>query len=189
MIDEIAFQTNLLALNACVEAARAGEAGRGFAVVASEVRALALRSSDAAREIADLISASAEQVKRGVGLVGNAGEALNAIDAAVSQIHERVAEIATSSREQAIGLGEINTAINELDQVTQQNAAMFEETNAATRNLQQETDMLNECTKQFRTQEEPAPTAVRAATASVTASTNSRNSPARQSRHSERQPN
>mgnify|MGYP006188721665 CR=1 FL=1 len=163
VIDEIAFQTNLLALNAGVEAARAGEAGRGFAVVASEVRALALRSSDAAREIADLISASAEQVKRGVGLVGNAGEALNAIDAAVSQIHERVAEIATSSREQAIGLGEINTAINELDQVTQQNAAMFEETNAATRNLQQETDMLNECTKQFRTQEEPAPTAVRAA--------------------------
>ena len=163
VIDEIAFQTNLLALNAGVEAARAGEAGRGFAVVASEVRALALRSSDAAREIADLISASAEQVKRGVGLVGNAGEALNAIDAAVSQIHERVAEIATSSREQAIGLGEINTAINELDQVTQQNAAMFEETNAATRNLQQETDMLNECTKQFRTQEEAAPTAVRAA--------------------------
>jgi methyl-accepting chemotaxis protein len=163
VIDEIAFQTNLLALNAGVEAARAGEAGRGFAVVASEVRALALRSSDAAREIADLISASAEQVKRGVGLVGNAGEALNAIDAAVSQIHERVAEIATSSREQAIGLGEINTAINELDQVTQQNAAMFEETNAATRNLQQETDMLNECTKQFRTQEEAPPTAVRAA--------------------------
>ena len=163
VIDEIAFQTNLLALNAGVEAARAGEAGRGFAVVASEVRALALRSSDAAREIADLISASAEQVKRGVGLVGNAGEALNAIDAAVSQIHERVAEIATSAREQAIGLGEINTAINELDQVTQQNAAMFEETNAATRNLQQETDMLNECTKQFRTQEEAAPAAVRAA--------------------------
>jgi len=163
VIDEIAFQTNLLALNAGVEAARAGEAGRGFAVVASEVRALALRSSDAAREIADLISASAEQVKRGVGLVGNAGEALNAIDAAVSQIHERVAEIATSSREQAIGLGEINTAINELDQVTQQNAAMFEETNAATRNLQQETDMLNECTKQFRTQEEAAPAAVKAA--------------------------
>ncbi|AMY69047.1 methyl-accepting chemotaxis protein [Frigidibacter mobilis] len=151
VIDEIAFQTNLLALNAGVEAARAGEAGRGFAVVASEVRALAQRSSEAAREIAELIAASSSQVTRGVGLVGQAGQALEVIDAAVSQIHLRVAEIATSSREQATGLAEINLAVNQLDQVTQQNAAMFEQTNAATANLTREAVELARSTSLFRT--------------------------------------
>ena len=151
VIDEIAFQTNLLALNAGVEAARAGEAGRGFAVVASEVRALAQRSSEAAREIAELITASSGQVKRGVGLVGQAGRALQEIDGAVSEIHLRVAEIAVSSQEQSSGLAEINLAVNQLDQVTQQNAAMFEETNAATGNLNRETVELAQSTAVFRT--------------------------------------
>lgn len=131
VIDDIAFQTNLLALNAGVEAARAGDAGRGFAVVASEVRALAQRSSDAAREINDLIAKSGTQVKRGVELVGHTGEALKGIVASVSNISSLVSEIAVSSRQQSTGLAEINTAVNELDQSTQQNAARLEETTAA----------------------------------------------------------
>lgn len=142
VIDDIAFQTNLLALNAGVEAARAGEAGRGFAVVASEVRALAQRSSDAAREINGLISASGEQVKRGVDLVDQAGEALRGIVENVKKISQNVGEIATSSQEQSTGLGEINAAVNQLDQVTQQNAAMFEQTTAASHALTRETETL-----------------------------------------------
>ncbi|MBW6506794.1 MAG: PAS domain-containing protein, partial [Rhodobacteraceae bacterium] len=135
VIDDIAFQTNLLALNAGVEAARAGEAGRGFAVVASEVRALAQRSSDAAREIDGLITASTGQVRRGVDLVGQAGAALGHIVTSVSDIAGRVDAIAGSAQEQAAGLAEINTAVNQLDQVTQQNAAMFEQTTAASHAL------------------------------------------------------
>ncbi|MFN0115745.1 MAG: methyl-accepting chemotaxis protein, partial [Paracoccaceae bacterium] len=150
VIDDIAFQTNLLALNAGVEAARAGEAGRGFAVVASEVRALAQRSSDAAREINDLISASSTQVRRGVGLVGQAGDALKGIVTSVTNIAARVSEIAASAREQSVGLGEINTAVNELDQVTQQNAAMFEQTSAASHSLTREADALASTTARFR---------------------------------------
>lgn len=142
VIDDIAFQTNLLALNAGVEAARAGEAGRGFAVVASEVRALAQRSSDAAREINGLISASGEQVKRGVDLVDQAGDALRGIVENVKKISQNVGEIATSSQEQSTGLGEINAAVNQLDQVTQQNAAMFEQTTAASHALTRETETL-----------------------------------------------
>lgn len=151
VIDDIAFQTNLLALNAGVEAARAGEAGRGFAVVASEVRALAQRSSDAAREIDSLISASSTHVRRGVGLVGQAGEALEGILVAVTDISARVSEIAASSQEQSAGLAEINTAVNQLDQVTQQNAAMFEQTTSASQSLTRGAQSLTATTSQFRT--------------------------------------
>lgn len=150
VIDDIAFQTNLLALNAGVEAARAGEAGRGFAVVATEVRALAQRSSDAAREINTLISASGEQVKDGVELVDRTGLALSSIVTSVSEISRRVSDIAGSAREQASGLAEINSAVNELDHVTQQNAAMFEETTAASHALNAEADALASVVSQFR---------------------------------------
>ncbi|WP_138468939.1 PAS domain-containing methyl-accepting chemotaxis protein [Poseidonocella sp. HB161398] len=135
VIDDISFQTNLLALNAGIEAARAGEAGRGFAVVASEVRGLAQRSSDAAQEIAQLISESGQQVRQGVDLVGQAGTALKEIDVRVSEILELILAIASAAEEQSNGLNEMNRAIADLDRVTQQNAAMAEETNAAVHNL------------------------------------------------------
>jgi len=157
VIEDIAFQTNLLALNAGVEAARAGEAGRGFAVVASEVRALAQRSSDAAREINDLITSSDMQVKRGVDLVGRAGEALQQIVESVGQISDLVGAIAASSKEQATGVSEINTAVNQLDQATQQNAAMFEETTAASHALTQVAENLNDTVARFDTGYAPAP--------------------------------
>ncbi|MEI4485943.1 methyl-accepting chemotaxis protein [Frigidibacter sp. MR17.14] len=150
VIDDIAFQTNLLALNAGVEAARAGEAGRGFAVVASEVRALAQRSSEAAREIDGLIARSGGHVRAGVELVGKAGGALREILAGVSDITARVGEIASSSAEQSSGLAEINTAINQLDQVTQQNAAMFEETAAASRSISEDAETLAREVARFR---------------------------------------
>ena len=135
VIDDIAFQTNLLALNAGVEAARAGDAGRGFAVVASEVRALAQRSSDAAREINDLIANSANQVRRGVTLVDKTGTALKEIAGSVSEIAELVSDIAVASRQQSANLVEINSAVTQLDQSTQQNAARLEETTAASEGL------------------------------------------------------
>ncbi len=138
VIDEIAFQTNLLALNAGVEAARAGDAGRGFAVVAQEVRALAQRSAEAAKEIKALIASSSDQVQRGVKLVGDTGQALGGIVAKVSQIDALIAEIALSSQEQATGLAQVNSAVNQMDQVTQQNAAMVEEATAAAANLKTE---------------------------------------------------
>ena len=150
VIEEISFQTNLLALNAGVEAARAGEAGRGFAVVASEVRALAQRSSEAAREIAGLISDSADQVKRGVDLVGQAGNALDGIQRSVAEIVTFMSDITASTTEQASGLSEVNTAVLQLDQVTQHNAAMFEQTTAASQSLVREADGLNETMGRFR---------------------------------------
>ena len=149
VIEEISFQTNLLALNAGVEAARAGEAGRGFAVVASEVRALAQRSSEAAREIAGLISDSASQVKRGVELVGQAGSALDGIQSSVAEIVTFMSDITASTTEQSAGLSEVNTAILQLDQVTQHNAAMFEETSAASQSLAREADGLNATMSRF----------------------------------------
>lgn len=150
VIDEISFQTNLLALNAGVEAARAGEAGRGFAVVASEVRALAQRSSEAAKEIKGLISMSSQHVETGVDLVGEAGKALEVIVGKVGEISGLVAEIAASAQEQATALVEVNTAINQMDQVTQQNAAMVEESTAASHSLTQEADELMGLVARFR---------------------------------------
>ncbi|WP_164736559.1 methyl-accepting chemotaxis protein [Pararhodobacter zhoushanensis] len=150
VIDDIAFQTNLLALNAGVEAARAGDAGRGFAVVASEVRALAQRSSEAAKQIKTLITGSAEQVETGVGLVGRAGDTLRMIIERVSNIDQLIGGIATGSREQSAGLGEINVGVSQLDQVTQQNAAMVEEVTAAATTLNTESSALTQIVSRFR---------------------------------------
>jgi methyl-accepting chemotaxis protein len=150
VIDEIAFQTNLLALNAGVEAARAGEAGRGFAVVAQEVRELAQRSAGAAKEIKELIRNSATEVETGVTLVRSTGDALTEIEALVNRVNETVASIATAAREQATGLQEVNTAVNSMDQMTQQNAAMVEETTAASQTLAQESRELKSLLQTFR---------------------------------------
>jgi methyl-accepting chemotaxis protein len=150
VIDEIAFQTNLLALNASVEAARAGDAGRGFTVVASEVRVLAQRTAEAAKEIKDLISASTMQVGQGVHLVAETGKALERIVEQVSEITTAVAEIAASAEAQATGVQEVNNAINQMDEVTQRNAAMAEEATAASRSLAEESDHLTSLIDQFK---------------------------------------
>ncbi len=150
VIDEIAFQTNLLALNAGVEAARAGEAGRGFAVVASEVRALAQRSADAAKEIKSLISTSTSQVAEGVELVAQTGKALERILAQVNDINKVVVDIAAGAQEQATGLSQVNVAINQMDQATQQNAAMVEESTAASHALASEAKQLSTLISGFR---------------------------------------
>ena len=150
VIDEIAFQTSLLALNAGVEAARAGESGRGFAVVASEVRALAQRSTDAAKEIKGLIEASGQQVQSGVDLVGQTGDVLNGIVGKVTEISDVIAAIAASAEQQSVGLVQVNTAITDMDKVTQQNAAMVEEANAATQTLDQHAASLSESVDRFQ---------------------------------------
>lgn len=150
VIDEIAFQTNLLALNAGVEAARAGEAGKGFAVVAQEVRELAQRSATAAKEIKTLINTSSNQVEEGVQLVGKAGLTMQKIADQVLQINHLIREISASASEQASGLKQVNTSVGQMDQVTQQNAAMMEETTAASVTLNGEAETLRTLVSRFR---------------------------------------
>ncbi|MGV8938881.1 MAG: methyl-accepting chemotaxis protein [Allorhizobium sp.] len=149
VIDQISFQTNLLALNAGVEAARAGEAGKGFAVVAQEVRELAQRSSAAARDISQLINTSTTDVAGGVALVLKTGDSLHHIEQNIVAINQHIGAIASASREQSGRLGEINASVNELDHVTQQNAAMVEETTAAAFALASEADGLNQQVSHF----------------------------------------
>jgi methyl-accepting chemotaxis protein len=150
VIDEIARQTNLLALNAAVEAARAGDAGRGFAVVASEVRTLAQRSSQAAKDIKDLITNSSGQVQQGVELVNKTGAALDEIVAAIREIGDLVSEIAGASMEQSNGVDQVNKALNQMDEVTQRNAALVEENAATAKTLEQQARAMDERVGYFR---------------------------------------
>ncbi|MBR0558193.1 methyl-accepting chemotaxis protein [Ciceribacter sp. L1K23] len=161
VIDEIAFQTNLLALNAGVEAARAGEAGKGFAVVAQEVRELAQRSANAAKDIKALITKSGEEVSGGVTLVRATGDALHKISEQVEKINGHIASIATAAREQSTGLNEINSSVSQMDQFTQKNAAMVEETTAVTHRLAESATTLAGLVGQFRTSAASAAPATR----------------------------
>ncbi|WP_081768725.1 methyl-accepting chemotaxis protein [Herbaspirillum sp. RV1423] len=150
VIDGIAFQTNILALNAAVEAARAGEQGRGFAVVASEVRSLAQRSAAAAKEIKILIDASVDNVGNGSRLVEQAGATMSEVVSSVKRVTDVVAEISAASREQSEGIGQINLAITQMDEATQQNAALVEEAAAAAQSLQEQSSRLSETVSVFR---------------------------------------
>jgi len=156
VIDEIARQTNLLALNAAVEAARAGEAGRGFAVVASEVRSLAQRSSQAAKDITNLITHSSSRVQEGVELVNRAGGSLKEIVESIKQVADIVADIANASVEQATGLDQINKALNQMDEVTQQNSALVEQNAATAKTLENQSSAVTERLSSFRFEGDPA---------------------------------
>lgn len=169
VIDEIAFQTNLLALNAGVEAARAGEAGKGFAVVAQEVRELAQRAATAAKEIKGLIEKSSAEVGTGVRLVLETGQSLKSISDHVSRINQLMAAIATSAREQSTGLAEINTAVNQMDQSTQQNAAMVEQSTAAAASLSSEASRLRDLVNQFHLDSDPGQAAAMRTTVRIRA--------------------
>ena len=153
LIDTIAFQTNILALNAAVEAARAGEQGRGFAVVASEVRGLAQRSAQAANEIKGLIKNSVNAVDGGVKLVEDAGQAMSEIVSGVQRVTDIIGEITSAASEQSVGIGDVNQSVNQIDQMTQQNAALVEESAAAAESLREQADRLASVVRQFRLSE------------------------------------
>ncbi len=163
MIDEIAFQTNLLALNAAVEAARAGEQGRGFAVVASEVRNLAQRSATAAKEIKTLINESVQKVGDGSDLVNQSGQTLAEIVDSVKRVTDIIAEISAASQEQASDIDQVNKAVMQMDQGTQQNAALVEQVTSASQSMKQQAGALLEQVAFFKVTEESSGLSPRAA--------------------------